>query len=252
MIPEIWEFSRKSCSIYYGHWWDHMVAIYHKFWMAPMEWLPSWPKVGPSQRSIAAFKDKIDMMARAHKGKKAATKEKQKTTRIAQQQSWNHSIKRVQRYLGIREAGREKQMGAIRTSLENSGLIWKDYDASVQAAAAKLESTTKFDLDISPPYEQERSVVFICVDVSHSWNKGNLYILIRFRLKLTSVMLARLLRLVLLLSIQRIFKIQHQENAESTGWVQFVLVISELMNTNMYITLILYMAVQTDLSLGKW
>jgi len=108
------------------------------------------------------------MIARAQKGKKAATKEKQKTARIAQQQSWNHSIKRVQRYLGLREARCEKQMEAIRTSLQNAGLVWKDYDAAVQAAAAKLRPATYFNPYKGAAYDSEGSVVFVCVDVSHS------------------------------------------------------------------------------------
>src|SRR5208282_4098975 len=57
----------------------------------------------PSDRSLAAFREKIDLLLQDQKAKKLAKKEKQKTQRIEKQQSWNHSIKRVQRYLGIRE-----------------------------------------------------------------------------------------------------------------------------------------------------
>ena len=115
------------------------------------------------------------MMIRAQKGKKAATKEKQKTTRISQQQSWNHSIKRVQRYLGFRQAGRKEQMDVIKTSLRNSDLAWKDHDAVVQAAVSKLQPATYFDPHTVAPYEQEGSVVFVCVDVSYSRNKLKVY-----------------------------------------------------------------------------
>lgn len=147
------------------------------------------------------------MMARAQKGKKAANKEKQKVARIALQQSWNHSIKRVQRYLGIREAGHEKQMQAIRSGLQNAGLVWKDYDAAVQAAAAKLRPATDFNTDRLASYAQEGSVVFVCIDVSHtSTAPDSADTDSMFRLKPMSEMLVKLLRLVLQLLIQEIFR----------------------------------------------
>jgi hypothetical protein len=126
----------------------------------------------PSERSLIAFKTKIDLMLQAQKGKKLANKEKQKTERIAKQQAWNHSIKRVQRYLGIREASHQKQIEAIRKGLENSGLDWGDYDAAVKAAAAKLPPMANFHPDKLAPYEPEGGVVFICVDVE-AWERDN-------------------------------------------------------------------------------
>jgi len=119
----------------------------------------------PSQRSLHAFKAKIELMTQAQRGKKLANKEKQKIERIAKQQSWNHGIKRVQRYLGLREASHEDRMAAIRKSLENSGLGWGDYEAAVKAAGAMLQPSADFDPERLAPYDQEGSVVFISVDV---------------------------------------------------------------------------------------
>lgn len=119
----------------------------------------------PSQRSLIAFKTKIELMLQAQKGKKLANKEKQKAERIAKQQTWNQSIKRVQRYLGIRQASQSQQITAIRQDLENSGLGWGDYDAAVKAAFAKLPPNASFDPEKRAPYAPEGSVVFICVDV---------------------------------------------------------------------------------------
>ncbi len=62
----------------------------------------------PSDRSLAAFRTKIALMTQAQKGKKQASREKQKKDRIEKQQSWHHSIKRVQRYLGLRESTTSK------------------------------------------------------------------------------------------------------------------------------------------------
>lgn len=103
---------------------------------------PSWFKakgeaapVGtPSDRSLAAFKAKIDLMVQAQKGRKVASKEKQKTERIAKQQSWNHTTKRVQRYLGIRQAGHVKQAEIARATLVDSGLEWGGYHHALKAA----------------------------------------------------------------------------------------------------------------------
>lgn len=103
-------------------------------------------------------------MLQAQQGKKLANKEKQKKERIEKQHSWNHGIKRVQRYLGLREV-RRGHLEPIRAGLENSGLEWADYDAAVKAAAAKLPPTTAFHPAELARFEQEGSVVFVCVDV---------------------------------------------------------------------------------------
>jgi hypothetical protein len=103
-------------------------------------------------------------MLQAQRGKKLANKEKQKKERIEKQHSWNHGIKRVQRYLGLREV-RKGHLEAIRASLETSGLEWTDYEAAVKAAAAKLPLTPAFYPGERARFEQEGSVVFVCVDV---------------------------------------------------------------------------------------
>ena len=109
-------------------------------------------------------------MMQAQKGKKLANKGKQRVERIAKQQSWKDSIKRVQRYLGIREASTESQLAAIRSELIERGLQWLELDAAVnaaavKAAAVKLPSSVCFDANKTAPFKPEGSVVFICVDV---------------------------------------------------------------------------------------
>lgn len=103
-------------------------------------------------------------MQQAQRGKKLASKEKQKTERIAKQQSWNHCIKRVQRYLGLREI-RRGHHALTRSGLENSGLQWADYDAAVKATAALLPPPAAFVADQPAPFTRELDVVFVCVDV---------------------------------------------------------------------------------------
>ena len=125
--------------------------------------MPPSPKK-PSDRSLEAFQAKINLIVQAQKGKKVVIKEKQKKERIEKQHSWSHGIKRVQRYLGLREL-RQGHLEVIRASLESSGLQWSEFDAAVKAAAAKLPPTTSFNPGQLIRFEQEASVVFVCVDV---------------------------------------------------------------------------------------
>lgn len=78
----------------------------------------------PTEKSLEAFKRKIDLLFETEKRKKAATKEKKKAERFVKQQAWNHEVKRVQRYLGLREV-RHAHVGVANTAsktLRNSGL----------------------------------------------------------------------------------------------------------------------------------
>ncbi|PBP28596.1 QDE-2-interacting protein [Diplocarpon rosae] len=119
----------------------------------------------PSDRSLAAFRAKIELMTAAQKGKKTANKEKQKKERIEKQQAWHHSIKRVQRYLGLRESN-SSRLAAINESLKGkSSGEWNAFDDAVQAALAKLPPSAYFDAGEPAPYTPEGSVVFVCVDV---------------------------------------------------------------------------------------
>ena len=126
----------------------------------------------PSERSLIAFKTKIEVMSQAQKGKKLANREKQKVERFAKQQAWNHSIKRVQRYLGIREATHQNKIESIKKGLGHSGLDLGDYDAAVKAAAAKLPPAARFHIDKLAPYDPEGCVVFVCIDVE-AWERDN-------------------------------------------------------------------------------
>ncbi|KAI9050016.1 hypothetical protein LZ554_006161 [Drepanopeziza brunnea f. sp. 'monogermtubi'] len=118
----------------------------------------------PSDRSLAAFRVKIELMTQAAKGKKTANKEKQKRERIEKQQAWHHTIKRVQRYLGLREANSVRE-AKIKTNTQVSGQGWDAFDDAVKAALAKLPPSAVFDAGKPALYQREGSVVFVCVDV---------------------------------------------------------------------------------------
>jgi hypothetical protein len=62
--------------------------------------------VDPTDKSLEAFKRKMELLVQNDKKRKAVVKEKKRAERLQKQQSWNRIVKRVQRYLGIREAYR--------------------------------------------------------------------------------------------------------------------------------------------------
>lgn len=125
----------------------------------------------PSDRSLAAFRAKIELMNLAQKGKKVANKERAKKERIEKQQAWSHSIKRVQRYLGLREsnqahtAATQAHIAAIKENMIEKGVAWGTFEKTYQDAVAKLPPSANFHPDQPAPFQQEGSVVFVCVDV---------------------------------------------------------------------------------------
>lgn len=124
---------------------------------------PPGTDVPPSDRSLAAFQAKMALIVQSSKGKKTANKEKSKRERIEKQAQWNHTIKRVQRYLGLRE-NRKAQKAAIREEAKSAGYDWQTFDERVTSAEADIKPTT-FNPDEPAPFSQEGSVVFVCVDV---------------------------------------------------------------------------------------
>jgi len=75
----------------------------------------------PTEKSLEVFKKKIELLLESDKKKKSITKEKKKLERFAKQQAWNHEVKRVQRYLGLRQVGHGAYKTAAR-NLKNSSL----------------------------------------------------------------------------------------------------------------------------------
>ena len=122
---------------YLGRSTNKQIAKHLRNFIPPSEFkIPGEPATAaaPSDRSLAAYKAKIGLILQAQKGRKVVSKEKQKNDRIAKQQSWSHSTKRVQRYLGIRQPSYEKQAEIARAGLVDSGLERGEYSAAVKAA----------------------------------------------------------------------------------------------------------------------
>lgn len=104
------------------------------------------------------------MVSSQKSGKKKASKEKRAKERQGNQKQWNHLIKRVQRYLGLRSfTGNQRE--AIRHVLQEAGLEWLELENAVDAKMAELPPSTHFNAETPASFEQEDSVVFVCVDV---------------------------------------------------------------------------------------
>lgn len=117
----------------------------------------------PSDESLEAFKERMEEMLEMDRKKKAAIKSKKQAERYAKQQGYNHVTKRVQRYLGLRERRKEEDIDEwgikISTPAADDGL------AKIEADLAKLNIKAQVDVTKPVPFEQESSVVFICIDV---------------------------------------------------------------------------------------
>ncbi|KFY71146.1 hypothetical protein V499_08671 [Pseudogymnoascus sp. VKM F-103] len=115
----------------------------------------------PSDESLEAFKERMEEMLEIDSKKKQALKTKKQAERYAKQQGWNHVTKRVQRYLGLREKQTEVDEWGIKILAPLAG----DDLAKIEANLAKLNIKTQIDVTKPVPFEQESSVVFICVDI---------------------------------------------------------------------------------------
>ncbi|RAL59337.1 hypothetical protein DID88_006942 [Monilinia fructigena] len=74
-------------------------------------------------RSLVAFRAKIEGLNVTARNKKAAHKEKQRVERVAKQQAWKDSTKRVQRYLGLRQ-----RLDSVKPGAHNFAVLNTFYD----------------------------------------------------------------------------------------------------------------------------
>lgn len=125
---------------------------------------PNEPTSGtkPSDESLEAFKERMEEMLEMDRKKKQALKTKKQAERFAKQQGWNHVTKRVQRYLGLRE---KKQKEVDEWGITISAPTAGDGLAKIEADLAKLNIKTQVDVTKPVPFEQESSVIFVCVDI---------------------------------------------------------------------------------------
>lgn len=124
----------------------------------------------PSDESLEAFREKMRDILESNKRKKLAAQQKREAERHAKQQGWNHITKRVQRYLGLREAANGK---ADEWGKASDDTIAAQVD-DLKSGLTKLSIEHQLDLSEPVPFQQESSVVFICVDIEAYEKNHNL------------------------------------------------------------------------------
>ncbi|KAF2232955.1 hypothetical protein EV356DRAFT_487814 [Viridothelium virens] len=119
----------------------------------------------PDDRSLQAFKQKIQTMLEVNKTRKNAAQAKKKERRVKRQQDMVRMLKRAQRYLGIRPKSQRESLPA--ETFEN----WEDE----REAFAKISDQARvppIDVEQPPLYPFDNTVVFVCVDVE-LWEKDH-------------------------------------------------------------------------------
>ncbi|KAG9232571.1 hypothetical protein BJ875DRAFT_74788 [Amylocarpus encephaloides] len=124
--------------------------------------LPGEPAtVEPTEEEVAAFKAKIELMNSALQANKKKHKGETRKNQLKKRKEWGDSIKRVQRYMGLREK-QEVPHAAQQHGLDK--LTLSEYDETIKAGAT-ITPTLTFDPAGIAPFGQECDVVFICVDI---------------------------------------------------------------------------------------
>lgn len=117
----------------------------------------------PTDRSFAAFKQKMEAALEASKNKSKASKAKKQTERVQQKQKWCRELKRTQRYLGLRP---RRTATAKEDPLHKPTLSWTELQVAIQEhALAAGQTLSPLDVNKPVPYPYDEDVVFICVDV---------------------------------------------------------------------------------------
>lgn len=121
------------------------------------------PVIIPDDRSIEAFRGKIQILLTLEKKKKENVKAKKQKDKAEKQKSWGERVKRVQRYLGLREI-RSGHHQAMR-QLNGNTSDWGRYDDAIAEALANPDHSQVLDVNIPSRFPMESDLVFISVDV---------------------------------------------------------------------------------------
>jgi hypothetical protein len=107
----------------------------------------------PTNAEIDAFQAKILLMTETQAATKKANREKKTKSQLNTRKEWSNSIKRVQRYMGLRQNCKFEHLEEDWSKVPNS-------------------EPKKFDPEAPPPFTQEKDVVFICVDIE-AWEESH-------------------------------------------------------------------------------
>jgi hypothetical protein len=104
----------------------------------------------PTNADIDAFQAKILLMTQAQAAKNKAKGEQKAKSQQRTRKDWGDSIKRVQRYTGLRRNCRP----------ENIEQNWEEVDSDIITSA-----TLKFNPEVPAPFPLEKDTIFVGVDI---------------------------------------------------------------------------------------
>ena len=115
----------------------------------------------PTDRSLEAFKAKVERIVTGTKKSKAVAKKKKDHERLLRQEDWAKSVKRAQRYLGLRP-----KLNTILTSQMASTTSWSDAQQLQQDFFKKSGAILDpIDVNIAAPFPFDQEVIIISIDV---------------------------------------------------------------------------------------
>lgn len=107
--------------------------------------------------NLQYFKEKMNEIYRFLQSSRRAKKhpEKKRQDRIQTQKTWGRTTKRVQRYLGLR----------TRTAYDRDECKWVYRKFVLMPVLTSTAADKNWNINLAPPFRNEWSVRFVCVDV---------------------------------------------------------------------------------------
>jgi hypothetical protein len=115
----------------------------------------------PGNHDIDAFQAKILLMTQTQAAKGRANKEQKNKSQQKTRKEWGDSIKRVQRYLGLRK----------NCEAEHDERSWAEYNEAAESGMY-IGPSLKFNPELPAPFPQEKDAVFVCVDIE-AWEDAH-------------------------------------------------------------------------------
>jgi hypothetical protein len=113
-------------------------------------------------RSFEEWKKKIEAVFEATRNKNKRSKAKKQRQRVLTKTDWARQLRRLQRYLGLRESNFSEKKGAYRkaqTAEEQNAI------SNARALAREDVSPPNIDVFEPPLHPFDSNVVFVCIDV---------------------------------------------------------------------------------------
>lgn len=120
-----------------------------------------------SDENLKIFEDNLNLMHQSNKKKTKKNKDNVDIIRRENKKAWNHTMKRVQRYLGIRASS-----DTVPDNIKVKSLEQKNDEKPLAESTERLSSMNLFNPETTAAFTQESSVIFISVDIE-AWERDS-------------------------------------------------------------------------------